>query len=353
MNILAFTSKPSDDAYPSGALLGQKAVLNSLSEFHQIKCIHFTPLIWSKSKLSGFIKNVFELLILPIQHLYYVFYRPEVFYINGYSSKLAFTRMAINILIFLALNRYAVCLVHVRNANFLSLAYNQRFLNVLNFMFSKRLILGLQYPGLSKQLSMGDFRTRYIPNFIDQNSSEDPPRYQSANFVFCSSRFRSKGVLSAVRAFRSLKVSSNHLFIAGAAVERSVDEELRELVANHTKITDVGVIDHVQVRELFDKCDFLILPTRYPAESVPRVVIEGLSRGLIPVLYDHAGISEEFSSVAFIVKDEQELTKCLAKLVKMKPEEIIEHKKNCKHYFDSRYSKSALVEFSINLSKNL
>jgi glycosyltransferase involved in cell wall biosynthesis len=54
----------------------------------------------------------------------------------------------------------------------------------------------------------------------------------------------------------------------------------------------VGPADVIRKDELFGMASFLIFPTRYPLEGQPLVILEAMSRGVVPITTDQGGIPD-------------------------------------------------------------
>ena len=115
--------------------------------------------------------------------------------------------------------------------------------------------------------------------------------------LFLGVLFASKGVPELLAAVEMLDRSGGgekvHVTIAGPAVEGEVDiESWRRRVPG---VSFVGEVDGAERRRLLQSSHVLCLPTSYPYEGQPLVILEAYAAGCTVVTTNHAGIPDVFT----------------------------------------------------------
>lgn len=145
-----------------------------------------------------------------------------------------------------------------------------------------------------------------IPNTIDDDlllsdaevAEKEQQRHSPARLLYLSNMIPSKGYLDVVESVRLLKQR-------GAAVELTMvgswmDDRDREdlegrigIAGLHETISHLGAVsDRRRIKELYRQHDILILPSYYPNEAQPLVIIEALNAGVPVVSTYHGSIPE-------------------------------------------------------------
>jgi glycosyltransferase involved in cell wall biosynthesis len=115
--------------------------------------------------------------------------------------------------------------------------------------------------------------------------------------LFLSNLLRSKGLWAAATAARLLRDAGFvvRLRCAGAWAcpddESAFRSEFSEDLQSGT-IVLTGSANESQKADLLRTSHFLLLPTEYPLEGQPLVLLEAMSTGLVPITSDHAGIPD-------------------------------------------------------------
>lgn len=162
--------------------------------------------------------------------------------------------------------------------------------------------------GESLRGEFGDFvpaeRVHIVANFAATDLYVPPdqirPRFEDPGpleVVFLGVLFRSKGVpelLAAVEMLdRAGRGSAVHVTVAGPAVDGEVDvESWRRRVP---AVSFVGEVDRDRRRRLLQSSHALCLPSAYPYEGQPLVILEAYAAGCAVVTTGHGGIPDIFT----------------------------------------------------------
>lgn len=133
---------------------------------------------------------------------------------------------------------------------------------------------------------------------LGHNRKDAPSPGGRVELIFLSNLIRSKGLWIAAEASRLAR--SNGLDVrltCAGSWTRSEDEasfhsDYGEELQTGT-IVLVGHVDEDRKRELLARAHFLLLPTSYPLEGQPLVIVEALRAGVVPLVTDHAGIPDQ------------------------------------------------------------
>ena len=123
--------------------------------------------------------------------------------------------------------------------------------------------------------------------------SGDPAR---ETLLYMSTLTRTKGILELLRATALLRASrpALRLNVAGAFQERELEAECRALIASlglSGAVTFAGNVTGAAKAEFLSSGEIFCLPTRYPYEGQPLVLLEAMSAGLPIVSTDRGVIS--------------------------------------------------------------
>jgi glycosyltransferase involved in cell wall biosynthesis/GT2 family glycosyltransferase len=102
--------------------------------------------------------------------------------------------------------------------------------------------------------------------------------------VFLSNHFLSKGVDVSAELAEALKDEPFAWTFAGRAVEADTEALLRPLERLGARYRRIEAIDSDARCRLLHRSDVLILPSRYPHEASPLVIIEAMEHGVIPIV---------------------------------------------------------------------
>jgi glycosyltransferase involved in cell wall biosynthesis len=182
-----------------------------------------------------------------------------------------------------------------------------RLLDELN----RRLLGGVKaviVPGRSLRGVFGDFvpaeRVHPVANFAADDLYVAPDQIRRRfdepgplEVLFLGVLFSSKGVPELLAAVEMLDRSGNgadvHVTVAGPTVEGEVDvESWRHRVPGVSFVGEVGADER---RRLLQSSHVLCLPTSYPYEGQPLVILEAYAAGCAVVTTSHAGIPDVFT----------------------------------------------------------
>jgi glycosyltransferase involved in cell wall biosynthesis len=162
-----------------------------------------------------------------------------------------------------------------------------------------------------------NFRTAILPygiqsSFIKKKSNK---KFLKKRAIFFSRIHHKKGIEDLIKAWKDINNKDWILDIVGPCDDRKYFLDLKKLIANNKNISFLNPIySQKQKKILFDKYDFLVLPTFN--ENFGMVVLEALARGL-PVLTNHNAPWRQiktFNAGWFISNNYYHLLSCLRKI---------------------------------------
>lgn len=193
----------------------------------------------------------------------------------------------------------------------------------LKFIYSRAHTNIILLNSMVKQLDFIDSpKFSVVPNFVDVRCALPREKnHGKLRVLFMSNLIASKGVFTFIDAFRLLPVTAFHGVVAGAPVgdasnkakvysdvERACDEVECEFLG--------GVYGESKWDQL-SKADVFVLPSYYPVEAFPLVILEAAAAGCFIVVTNHNYLPEivkDFEHVVIPPKDHFSLAKVLEDL---------------------------------------
>jgi glycosyltransferase involved in cell wall biosynthesis len=155
--------------------------------------------------------------------------------------------------------------------------------------------------------------------------SSSMPRDGPIQLVFFSNRTPTKGVRTAIDVSSQLLAQhpeALRVTFAGFPMDQSVENALERLVKKHP--LEVSVLDGVESEakcRLLGRADILLMPSRYPLEGAPLVLIEALMHGAFCVVTDHAALPEIVGASGSVVNDEAGIIDAYNTFAALRPDE--------------------------------
>lgn len=185
---------------------------------------------------------------------------------------------------------------------------SEKKLRLTNF-FIKDVYLVLLSPLLKKDFAKISTckEILYLPNGVENNYSEEAferyivnKKFESVNVLYLSNMIKTKGYFEVLKLANVNKTKNYHFHFAGGWQNKEDEKEFFEYIDDNNLegiVTFHGFINGEQKKELFERSQLFVFPTRYENEAFPLSILEAFSYGL-PV------ISTDEGSIPFIV-DEQ------------------------------------------------
>ncbi len=233
-------------------------------------------------------------------------YRPDVVYVPISQSLIGYLRDSVYFIIARLLSRANV-IIHLHGGHFGRFyearnGCTKRYVDFTMGLVDRAVVLGRTFiPIFSRWLP--DNRIDVVPNGADRLTSGAEEKLakqgrQVRSITFLSSLMRTKGILDFVIAATLCLDEEPDLdfTIAGEwwNEDRTIREEtLASIDARHAdRISFLGLVTGQKKDDLFLRTDIFVLPTYYPFEGQPTVIIEAMAAGCPVVSTRHAAIPE-------------------------------------------------------------
>jgi glycosyltransferase involved in cell wall biosynthesis len=146
----------------------------------------------------------------------------------------------------------------------------------------------------------------YLPNGVENSYDKDSfenyilkKDFSKINILYLSNMIKEKGYFEVVKLANENKEKDYHFHFAGGWQSDNDKNEFFDFIKNNhleNIVTFHGFVNGDQKKELFEKSNIFIFPTRYKNEAFPLSVLEAFSYGL-PVL------STDEGSIPFIIDE--------------------------------------------------
>lgn len=332
----------------SGANIGLRFFAERLAANAPVRFVPFWGASWTganvATRLAAKIASVFSSIGAGVS-IYQHCGPGKIAYQNAFSGYFAALRTIAFALITLRAG-CACSLLHVRNGNLAasrSWALYRRFLS----HHADRILFVAQFDGLAEAFRDAGFKAAVLRNMIEkpyrpggENRSEIPV------FCFLGTRFESKGILEFLTAARKVAEETPlNVRIAGPTVSPRVEARIAELLHGRDGFEDLGVIDRAGVEEVLGRAHYIVLPTRYAAESMPRVLVEAMSLACVPITTDHAGIREQAGEVSTICNADELEETIREAVASVRDGSWDSHSQAAAAYFQKHFSPERLDDF--------
>lgn len=222
----------------------------------------------------------------------------------------------------------------------------------------------LLYESMAGEAQAAIGNVRVIPNLVGSDLSEadvrslivarrerlNEPNY-TARVLFLSTLFESKGVLLAAEAVQLCRtVGGNVLLdVIGPWPSEVEKRRVEPVLTGYSGVTVCPPVDSSRVLELMDEYDLLILPTFYPTEAQPLVILEAMSRGLPVVATPWRGIPDQLGPeyVGLCSRNAPSVASGIMNLVRPQANEVAGRELHGR--FLSRFSEGAVREQWLSL----
>jgi glycosyltransferase involved in cell wall biosynthesis len=135
-----------------------------------------------------------------------------------------------------------------------------------------------------------------VRGFASVGAKRAPDTTNPVRLLFLGNFIPSKGLWAAAEATEYLRKAGMPVILRCAGAWRSDNDQDEFTRRFHpgpsSPIKMVGLADQESKERLLREAHFLVLPTSYPFEGQPLVIIEALSAGVLPVVTTQGGISD-------------------------------------------------------------
>jgi glycosyltransferase involved in cell wall biosynthesis len=270
------------------------------------------------------VTNVFLALRSYVHLVWRVLCRwPDLIYIPISQTTIGYLRDSIYILLSRLLGRRVVC--HLRGGNFRrwldgASGPTRRYVRAVHRLVDGQIVLGECLRPLFAGLLPPE-RIFVVPN------GKDLPRTvkvrevsDRVHVLFLSNMRRAKGVLDVLHSVPLVlaRQSNVEFLFAGAWNEPDVRAEVLEFLEAHPElpIRWIGAVSGAEKATCLECADIFVLPTYYPAEGHPWVIVEALAAGLPIISADQGAVRESvFDGVNGFLVDKQRPDQIADKLV--------------------------------------
>ena len=146
----------------------------------------------------------------------------------------------------------------------------------------------------------------YLPNGVEDSYNKDSfenyiskKDFEKVNILYLSNMIKEKGYFEVLKLASKYADKNYHFHFAGGWQNSDDEKEFFEYIKENALekiVTFHGFVNGAQKKELFEKSNIFIFPTRYKNEAFPLSVLEAFSYGL-PCL------STDEGSIPFIIDD--------------------------------------------------
>jgi glycosyltransferase involved in cell wall biosynthesis len=224
--------------------------------------------------------------------------RPRIVYLPLSQNKAAFFRDAL----FILLSRLLGCrvVVHLHGGYFRTFYEREAgfTLRALARLALKRvaaaIVLGEEFRPIFQGLVAPE-RVQVVENGVADEGAPGARKAVAGTVLYMGTLTRTKGILELLRTFSLLKKKwpASRLKVAGDWNEEDLRKEAEALIAAEkleARVEFVGTLaDTAAKKVFFAEGDIFCLPTRYPYEGQPLVILEAMAAGL-PILSTAQGV---------------------------------------------------------------
>ena len=267
-------------------------------------------------------KKIYLVLELFFKILFTVLvFRPDKIYFTASVRGVAFYRDFLFSFIWKAYKVFKPCEVfyHYHTKGIKEFVKRDRNKKLTKY-FLKDINLVLLSPLLEKDFE--DVKTYkkvlFLPNGVEDSYDDKSfenyiqnKNFSKINILYLSNMIKEKGYFEVIKLANKNKHKNYHFHFAGSWQKDEDKNEFFKYIKDNSLeniVTFHGFVNGTQKRELFEKSQIFIFPTRYKNEAFPLSVLEAFSYGL-PVL------STDEGSIAFIIDDKSGI--CIDDLSKL------------------------------------
>jgi len=256
-------------------------------------------------------KKIYYIIELFFKVLFSVLiFRPEKIYFTASSKGFAFYRDLLLCSVWKFYKMFTSCEVfyHYHTKGIKEFTNNSSKKLSLVKYFLKDINLVLLSPMLENDFE--DVKTYkkvlYLPNGVENNFDEKSfeeyisnKNFEKRNILYLSNMIKEKGYYEVLKLASKFKDETYHFHFAGGWQNQDDEKEFFDFIKKNSledKITFHGFVNGKEKKELFEKSNIFIFPTRYKNEAFPLSVLEAFSYG-VPVL------STDEGSIPYIIDE--------------------------------------------------
>ena len=154
------------------------------------------------------------------------------------------------------------------------------------------------------------FKTYLFPNWVPDDYLQYKNIKNKKNFIFIGQIKREKGVFNLINSMHLFPDVECHFF--GPILNCDKNEFFKEIKLSKN-CRYHGILAREHLGDTIENYKFLILPTFYPGEGIPAVLLESIAKGVPVISSRKGGITDIIDSDNGILFDtEKELTKAIS-----------------------------------------
>lgn len=193
-----------------------------------------------------------------------------------------------------------------------------------------------------------------IPNGVEVSVGRSTLKAGVLNFLFLGRLHHKKGVLQLVKAWVQSSLNNSdkyHLLIAGD--DHGELAEVKKIINKSTNISYLGFKGGEDKVALYKRCSFFILPTQ--SEGFASAVVEGMEKGLIPIITKGANFPDVFSRKLGleIRQDERSIAETLNLVTTWSLDKIQSLSSACQTFVRDQYRLERIADLQRVLYSNL
>lgn len=337
----------------SGAIGGYEAANRkniTQLEIKGIEVIEYpNPIIPKTCKLLGKIIYI-KLLVLPFKLLKYKNNKDTILHITPLYRNLIVPAVFTE---WFAKKLNIPILLDIRAGSFVDIYKNhgmikRKLMNILVKYATRITVEGKSYINDIKNITNYKRQIDYFPNIVDCNDNFYTSRDMGTINLFYFGRItKIKGIGCILKTMQLLD-NNYHLYLAG-----NIAPDVDETTLKSEKITYLGMLTPIQLKNYMKKMHIFFFPTRHPGEGQSNSLIEAMSEGLIPVTTDQGFCKEVVADCGKVLPRNSDAVAYKNAITEIISGDMVEQGKRCIEHIKKYHNVETEISKLINIYKEM